>query len=64
MHGNTQARSPVLVLFGDICYRGVDYESTLHVPLSYSHLDNQFLEGSMSHLSCMLPLEVLTTAVY
>jgi hypothetical protein len=53
-----------LFFFGDTCYMGVDYELTLHGALSYSHLDNQFLEGSVSRLSCLLPLEVLATAVY
>lgn len=58
-HENTQAGPLVLILFGDMCYMGVGYELTLLVALSYSHLDNQFLEGSMSHLSCLLPKEML-----
>lgn len=49
----------MLTLFGDMSYMGVGYELTFLVALSYSHLDNQFLEGSMSHLSCLRPQEML-----
>lgn len=71
-HGLYRIRTVVLKLMkiptqGHLClfcletsYLGVGYKLTLDVALSCSHLDNQFLEGSMSHLSCLLPQEVLS----